>query len=153
MGEEAAQFRRDVAPERRETVQALGAAPDSAEVRVTTATSYVTAFRRFRDCGVLGRRSARGFVPRAGPVAVGVLRAESHWQEAKIVLEPSAGAAQAARYFVCRNEANSSGRVVDVQSSCDCSALAPEGDVLPSEKGRGRFLDAQDDHSRIDELR
>lgn len=56
--------------------------------------------------------------------------------------------------FVCRNGANSAARMEDVQSSCDCTALALERVVvLRGEKGRGFLFDAQDEQSRINELR
>ena len=71
----------------------------------------------------------------------GGLRAELQWQEPLIRLEPPIGAAEATGEFVFLNRGTSAIRVVDVRSSCDCTAMVGEKSVvLPGEKGRVPFV-------------
>ena len=71
----------------------------------------------------------------------GVLRAEPQWQAKRILLEPPAGAADAAGEFVFFNRGTSPIRVVDARSSCDCTVMAMEKSVVPpGEKGSIPFV-------------
>jgi len=69
------------------------------------------------------------------------LRAELQWLERRILLEPPAGAEDAAGEFEFINRGKTPVRVTDVRSGCGCTVVALDNDViLPGEKGRIRAV-------------
>lgn len=71
----------------------------------------------------------------------GVLRAELHWLQRRILIEPPAGAPEASGEFEFVNRGKTPVRVTEVRSGCGCTVMALEKDVVPpGEKGKIRAV-------------
>lgn len=74
-------------------------------------------------------------------VFVTTLRADLAWKTQRLVLDPPPGATEAAGVFEFVNRGSQPVRIEDVRSSCGCTAMASQSDVVrPGEKGSVRAV-------------